>query len=259
MALPAFTYSGVSYSLPAAGTTDFNLTTSGGDPIPFLDVSHIHVYTTTDNGTTLNEISRPAAWDFNTNKTKVVLASGVNGSTSIVIKRITPEDLPYTTYGAGTLLSSDQLNDSTEFNLYIIQEQEDRNAATLLATQASAAAALQQAQAAAASAQAAATDAADAETASNAAIAAANAVTSTANAAASAANAAVQIATQAVAPISPIQVLEPLEILVNAAFSVGRPGTIPFGVGPVLNPGTAFSGISQSDYYPIHHASGSFV
>jgi hypothetical protein len=83
-------------------------------------------------------------------------------------------------------------------------------------------------------------------------------VTNTANAASSAANAAVQIATAAAVPQSPIQVLEPLEILINAAFSVGRPGAIPFGVGPVLLPGAAFSGISQSDYYPIHHASGSF-
>lgn len=83
-------------------------------------------------------------------------------------------------------------------------------------------------------------------------------VTASAAAASAAASAAIQIANAAVVPQSTLQVLEPLGILVNAAFSVGKPGAIPFGVGPVLVPGTAFSGISQSDYYPIHHASGSF-
>ena len=122
MTLPAFTYSGVSYALPAAGTTEFNLITSGGKAIDFLDVSHIHVYATTDGGITLSELSRPTGWDFNTSRTKVVLASGVDGSTSIVIRRITPAGEPYSLIGAGTLLSSDQLNSETRFNLFVNQE-----------------------------------------------------------------------------------------------------------------------------------------
>lgn len=122
MTLPSFTYSGVSYSLPAAGTTEFNLTTSGGKPIGFLDVSHIHVYETSDSGMSMVELFRPDDWDFNTNRTKVVLDSGVDGSTSIVIRRITPAQSPYNLVGEGTLLPSEQLNSNILFNLYVNQE-----------------------------------------------------------------------------------------------------------------------------------------
>ena len=48
------------------------------------------------------------------------------------------------------------------------------------------------------------------------------------------------------------------QVLVNAAFSVGTAGAIPFGVGPVPSSGTAFAGLSFKDYMPIHLASGSF-
>lgn len=44
----------------------------------------------------------------------------------------------------------------------------------------------------------------------------------------------------------------------NAAFSVGKPGAMPYGVGPVIPPGMAFFGIGPDAYNPIHLASGSF-
>lgn len=44
----------------------------------------------------------------------------------------------------------------------------------------------------------------------------------------------------------------------NAAFSVGTPGNVPFGVGPVVPPGAAFHYIGADAYNPIHLASGSF-
>jgi hypothetical protein len=55
-----------------------------------------------------------------------------------------------------------------------------------------------------------------------------------------------------------MQVLEPYKILSNASTGIGVPGTIPFGVGPVLASGEVFAGINQSDYYPIHLLSGSY-
>lgn len=86
----------------------------------------------------------------------------------------------------------------------------------------------------------------------------ANSAVTIANAASSTAESAVLIATQAATPQSTMQILEPYRILVNASKSIGTPGTVPFGVGPVLPSGTNFSGISQRDYYPIHHQSGSY-
>ena len=51
---------------------------------------------------------------------------------------------------------------------------------------------------------------------------------------------------------------EETQIRQRAAFSVGTPGVIPFGVGPVIPPGMAFFGIGPDAYNPIHVASGSF-
>jgi len=44
----------------------------------------------------------------------------------------------------------------------------------------------------------------------------------------------------------------------NGSFSVGTPGQVPFGVGPVTPPGTAFHSISADAYNPVHLPSGSF-
>ena len=51
---------------------------------------------------------------------------------------------------------------------------------------------------------------------------------------------------------------EESQIKLNAAFSVGTAGAIPFGIGPVIPPGMAFFGIGPDAYNPIHLASGSF-
>jgi hypothetical protein len=137
MALPTFTYSGVSYAGQPAGTTTFALTTSGGKAISYLLPSHIHVYSTVDNGATFVELTRPAQWGFNPAGNAVILVTGIAVGTSIVLRRITPSDGPYTTFGQGTLLTADQLNDATLFNLYTSQETEDEadsaTAAALLA------------------------------------------------------------------------------------------------------------------------------
>jgi hypothetical protein len=180
-----------------------------------------------------------------------------NGVVLTIIRK-TPSGARLVVWAGGSPPTPTDLNTSDLQNLYVVQEQQDRNDAAITGLGASASAASASAASASISAANAATQATAAIASADAATAAATAVTTTASAASSAANAAVQIATAAATPQSAIQVLEPLEVLVNAAFSVGRPGAIPFGVGPVLTPGAAFSGISQSDYYPIHHASGSF-
>ena len=51
---------------------------------------------------------------------------------------------------------------------------------------------------------------------------------------------------------------EESQIKLNAAFSVGTAGAIPFGIGPVIPPGMAFFGIGPDAYNPIHLLSGSF-
>jgi hypothetical protein len=51
---------------------------------------------------------------------------------------------------------------------------------------------------------------------------------------------------------------EVIAIYQNAAFSVGKPGSTPFGVGPVVPPGVAFHYIGADAYNPVHLPSGSF-
>lgn len=235
-------------------------TTTFSVPFPYLLKAHVKAYIGYNlvDGTFTSELVDGVGFNWTSGTQIQTTAAPAVGQTLTIIRQ-TPNTATVVQWQDGSNLIADDLNTSDLQNLYVVQEQQDRNNASIDSAEASAGAAAAQAAAAAGSAQDAANEAVAATAASNAAIAAANAVTSTASAAAAAANQAVQIATQAVAPLSPIQALEPLEILVNAAFSVGRPGAIPFGVGPVLTPGAAFSGISQSDYYPIHHASGSFV
>lgn len=47
-------------------------------------------------------------------------------------------------------------------------------------------------------------------------------------------------------------------IRTNASFSVGVAGQVPYGVGPVIPPGTAFAGVGADAYNPIHIPSASF-
>lgn len=122
MALPEYTYSGVAYQAPALGSDTFNLLTSpGGIAIPFLEPSHIHVYTTIDGGESLVELTRPAGWDFNAEETQVILATPLDGATDLIIRRVTPKTGQYVTFQPGRL-NSTQLNDAALFNLYLLQE-----------------------------------------------------------------------------------------------------------------------------------------
>ena len=228
-------------------------------PLPFLVRANVGVYfglnVTTGVYTTKLVDGTDYTW---TNDTSIRTTTAPAAGVTLSVMRTTPSSDLAVQWQNGSALVAEDLLTADRQNLYAVQEQQDRNELAISQFGASAAAAAASSASSASQATAAAAAAASSISASNAAISAANAVTITANAAASAANVAVQIATASAVPQSPLQIIEPLSVLLNAAFSVGQPGGVPFGVGPVLTPGAAFSGISQSDYYPIHHASGSF-
>lgn len=137
MPLPSYTYSGAVYSSPAVGTVYFNLTTSGGAAIGFLDPSHIRVFTTLDGGATLVERFRPAQWEFNTALTQVKLSVATVANEAVIVRRITPITGPLVDVPDGINLPAQRLRDVNLYNLYVTQEQYEANAAALaLATDA---------------------------------------------------------------------------------------------------------------------------
>lgn len=72
-------------------------------------------------------------------------------------------------------------------------------------------------------------------------------------------NSNLSIATTFVAEFSAaLMMRERFAMTSNASFSVGIPGAVPFGVGPVVPPGAAFAGIGADAYNPVHLPSGSF-
>ena len=72
-----YTFSGNVYDSSAAGTATFALTSSAGNPISYLQRSHIHVYLSDDDGDTWVEQARPAAWEFDAAATSIVLVTGI--------------------------------------------------------------------------------------------------------------------------------------------------------------------------------------
>jgi hypothetical protein len=128
MPLPSYTYSGAVYSSPTVGTATFNLTTAGGSAIGFVDPSHIKVYTTLDNGSTLIERFRPAQWEFNTARTQVTLVVPTVLNESVVIRRITPITSLLTSIPDGINLPAERLQSLQLANLYVAQETAEANA-----------------------------------------------------------------------------------------------------------------------------------
>lgn len=125
MAKEKFEYSGNVYE-PSAGTTTFALTSTGGKEIPYLQRSHISVGKSTDDGKTYVDLGRPAAWDFSADGKSVVLVDGTVAGDWIKVKRNTPLTNPYIDFSSGSLLTSEQLNQSEEYSLYCDQELFDK-------------------------------------------------------------------------------------------------------------------------------------
>ena len=117
-----FVYSGNLYNNSAAGTDTFALVSTSGNPIPYLQKNHIHVYLSTDDGATYVEQARPADWDFDVAGTSVVLTSAIAAGEWIKIQRITPYLDRYVTFQQGSLLTSDELNEGENFSMYVDQE-----------------------------------------------------------------------------------------------------------------------------------------
>lgn len=193
MTAQSFTYSGNVYTGATAGTIDFALTSTAGNPILYLENAHIHVYKSVNQGTSWTELSRPASWDFVNSGTVARLTTGTTAGDWIKVQRITPSTSSYVTFQASSLLTAEQLNDDTLFNTYLNQERFDQGEqSSLVATNAETAAN------AATSAATAATSAANTATSTaNSALSSATAAVSTANAASSASTAATATANQA--------------------------------------------------------------
>ena len=120
-----YTFSGNVYDSSAAGTTTFALTSSAGNPIRYLQRSHIHVYLSSDDGDTWVEQARPAAWDFDAAATSIVLVAGITAGQWVRVLRITPIDARYVDFEDGTLLTAGQLDQGEDFSRFCDQEQRD--------------------------------------------------------------------------------------------------------------------------------------
>ena len=125
MPLPLYEYSGTVYTDIPPGTVRFPLVTKHGWPISFLEAIHIHVYKTASQGESLQELQRPADWNFNAEQSEVVLASPLPAGNALIIRRITPDNNPYVVYAEGTLLTAEQLNRSDQWALCLFQESKD--------------------------------------------------------------------------------------------------------------------------------------
>ncbi|MBM4179508.1 MAG: hypothetical protein FJ211_09270 [Ignavibacteria bacterium] len=177
MSAPSFTYSGNVYTGAAAGTIDFALTSPTGNPIAYLEPSHIHVYKSSNQGSTWTELTRPSQWNFVSAGTVARLVTGIAAGDWIKVQRITPSTSAYVTFQSSSLLTADQLNDDTLFNTYLNQERYDQGDQSAVV-----------AAAASATATSASTAATAATATANSAAASAAAATSTANAASSTAS-----------------------------------------------------------------------
>ena len=120
-----YVYAGVTYTSPAAGTTNFALTSDHGNSIPYLSQTHITVKKSTDGGTVWTKLAQTTDYTFNSQGTAIILTTGTADGDQIRINRHTPIDAQYVTYSDGSLLTSDQLNESELFSLYCDQELSD--------------------------------------------------------------------------------------------------------------------------------------
>ena len=177
MTAPSFTYSGNVYTGAAAGSVDFALISTSGNAIGYLQRAHIHVYKSTNSGSTWTELTRPSQWDFVSAGTVARLATGITAGDWIKVQRITPSTSAYVTFQSSSLLTADQLNDDTLFNTYLNQERYDQGDQSAVV-----------AAAASATATSASTAATAATATANSAAASAAAATSTANSASSTAS-----------------------------------------------------------------------
>jgi len=109
-------YASITYT-SASGTT-FDLTNSSGDPIEYLRQADIKVFL---NGT-LQAVT--TNYTFNSAGTAIVFNTAVSGAT-VIIQRITDIDDSAVNFTPGSTLVASDLNNSTDQNLFALQELRD--------------------------------------------------------------------------------------------------------------------------------------
>lgn len=119
-------YSGVTYSSPAVGTTNFALTSDTGNAIEYLSQDHIKVESSPD-GDDWTTLVITTDYTFNSNGTEIILVVPTVEDQQIRIDRFTPLSAQYITFSDGSLLTSNQLNKAEQFSLYCDQEIVDGN------------------------------------------------------------------------------------------------------------------------------------
>lgn len=126
MAPPTYVYSGNCYVATADQTT-FSLTSSAGNAIPYLDRSHIKVRTSDDDGGTWISLTSGTEFTFSNPAVSIILTTPVAAGTWVDIQRSTPLGSIYVQFQAGSLLTSEQLNEAERYSLYCDQEIVDGN------------------------------------------------------------------------------------------------------------------------------------
>lgn len=126
MAPPTYVYSGNCY-VATANQTTFPLTSSAGNAIPYLDKSHIKVRTSADEGGTWTSLVNGVDFTFANPATSIILTTPVAAGTWVDVQRQTPLSSIYIQFQAGSLLTSEQLNQAEQYSLYCDQEIADGN------------------------------------------------------------------------------------------------------------------------------------
>lgn len=122
--MKTFVFSGVTYTSPAEGTTEFALTSDAGNAIGYLSQTHIHVYKSSD-GETWTGLTAVTDYGFNEEGTEVILTAGTAAGEQVRLQRKTPLSAQYVVFSDGSLLTSNQLNKAELFSLYCDQELAD--------------------------------------------------------------------------------------------------------------------------------------
>ena len=169
-------------------------TTSFAVPFPYLLKAHVHVYLGFNilDGTYTVELAETAGYTWTSGTAIQTVAAPASGQTLSVVRQ-TPSSQQVVEWQDGSTLIAADLNTSDLQNLYVVQEQQDRNDAGIVQSTAAKTAA----NAATASANTATTTAAAATAAASVATTTANTALSTANTASTNASAAVTTANTA--------------------------------------------------------------
>jgi hypothetical protein len=103
-------------------------TTSFAVPFPYLLKSHVHVYLGFNllDGTFTSELAETTGFAWTSGTAIQTVAAPTSGQTLTVVRQ-TPNSQQVVQYQDGSTLIADDLNTSDLQNLYVVQEQQDRN------------------------------------------------------------------------------------------------------------------------------------